>query len=427
MVDIKCKTISDIIFQFRKEKNLTYAELEELTGVGITVLHKIETGATKRPEFKTLKAIATALPSHYTEIVKCYIEEEDRVEPLFEILREVISLKNDLAPVVALRLLQSPQRSTEDSLQRLFYFTESISDDPLRASLYTVIVQYSRERGVPYYVAKGLLQKYLIERNDLRRLEETFLLGQEITYYVDFLSTEEKITFYFRMALHAHNIKKYNECIKLCEEGLPLEKKDTELKARVYLSMINSLLRLRNYDAVEKHLDIFEKMENEHVVIPSLHIRALIKARKKEYDVAIPILRKYLDEFSRDDRLHIADELLEIYFEIGDLESFAEILEKEDEFLPEQPKTPQKYMALGKYYRHKGVYQLCIGLIDEGIQSFVNSLQAFEKVGAFQKRDECINVLLSILSIVGTKDDSFKTMIKKIAKTFQLDVTYENT
>ncbi|WP_239551366.1 helix-turn-helix domain-containing protein [Paenibacillus elgii] len=392
------KTIADIIFQLRKEKNLTYAELEELTGVGITVLHKIETGATKRPEFKTIKAIATALPTHYTEIIECYIEEEDRVETLFEILREVITLKDDftLAPAVALRLLQSPQRSTEDSLQRLFDFTETVSDAPLRASLFTVIVQYSREHGVPYYVAKGLLQKYLIERNDLKRLEETFQLGQEITYYVDFLSSGEKIIFYFRMALHAYTIKKYNECIKLCEKGLPLEKKDTELKARVYLSLINSLLKLKNYDAVEKHLDIFEKMENEFVVIPSLHIRALIKSRKKEYDVAIPILRRYLDEFSRDYRIHIADELLEIYLENGDFESFAEILEKEHEFLPEQPKTPQKYLALGKYFKHKGFYQLSIGLIDEGIQSYVNCIKSFGQVSAYEEISECIRELLKI-------------------------------
>ncbi|MDO3676137.1 helix-turn-helix domain-containing protein [Paenibacillus ehimensis] len=396
MVDIKCKTISDIIFQLRKEKNLTYAELEELTGVGITVLHKIETGATKRPEFKTLKAITKALPSHYTEIMKCYIEEEDRVEILFEILQEVIALKDDLAPVVALRLLQSPQRITEDSLQRLFDFTETVSDDPLRASLFTVIVQYSRERGVPYYVAKGLLQKYMIERNDLKRLEESFRLGQEITYYVDFLSLGEKVTFYFRMALHAYNIKKYSDCIQFCEEGLLLEKKDTELKARAYLSMLNSLLNLEKYDEVEIHLDIFEKMENEFVVIPSLHLRALIKARKKEYEVAIPILQKYLNEFSRDYKIHIADELLEIYLDIGDFESIPGILEKEHEFLPEKPKTPQKYLAVGKYFRHKGFYQLSIGLIDEGMQSYVNCFKSLEKVGAYEEKNECIQELLKI-------------------------------
>ncbi|MDO3682141.1 helix-turn-helix domain-containing protein [Paenibacillus ehimensis] len=46
MVDIKHqnKTISDIISQLRKEKNLTYAELEELTGVSRSVLNRIERG-----------------------------------------------------------------------------------------------------------------------------------------------------------------------------------------------------------------------------------------------------------------------------------------------------------------------------------------------------------------------------------------------
>ncbi|MCP3773752.1 helix-turn-helix transcriptional regulator [Paenibacillus sp. MZ04-78.2] len=70
MVDIKHRnnTIADFIFQLRKEKKLTYANLERITGVSKPVLHKIETGITKRPEFKTVKAITSALPdviSHF--------------------------------------------------------------------------------------------------------------------------------------------------------------------------------------------------------------------------------------------------------------------------------------------------------------------------------------------------------------------------
>ncbi|WP_255253083.1 hypothetical protein [Brevibacillus laterosporus] len=56
------------------------------------------------------------------------------------------------------------------------------------------------------------------------------------------------------MSLHAHNIKKYFECIELCEARVPLEENNTELKARAYLAMINSYSELHNYDNVESHL-----------------------------------------------------------------------------------------------------------------------------------------------------------------------------
>ena len=139
-------------------------------------------------------------------------------------------------------------------MEHLFNLTTTFEDNEAKLTLYNVIVKYARQHGVPKYIAKGLYQKYLIEREDLKRLEESFKVGEEGLHYIDFLSDNEKITFYFRMSLHAHNIKKYFECIELCGAGIPLEEKDTELKARAYLAMINSYSELHNYDNVESHL-----------------------------------------------------------------------------------------------------------------------------------------------------------------------------
>lgn len=399
MVDIKQnKTISDIIFQLRKENNLTYSELEELTGVSRSVLNRIERGETKRLEFKNLKALATTFPAQYSEIMECYLEQENRINTLFEVLEEVTTCKKSLllVPKVAARIMELHTVETEESLQRLFHFTKTVNNDSLKISLYSIIIKFSRERGVPHYVAKGLLQKYLIERNDLKLLEESFRMGQEVLYYTKFLSLEEKITFYFRMALHAKNINKYNECIQFCELGLPLETEDTDLKTKAYLAMINSFSHQKNYEAVEKHLDIYEKMKNDFVIESAKITRALTKARKKEFDIAIPLLKKYLDEVSIDHKIHIADELLNIYLQLKDFESIAEVLEKEEQLLPEKPKTPQKFIAVGRFYKYKGHYQLSVGLLDEGIESYAKSLESFCNVNALEEKDECMKELLKI-------------------------------
>ncbi|NEN86138.1 helix-turn-helix domain-containing protein [Paenibacillus elgii] len=392
MVGVKLKTISDIIFQLRKEKNLTYAKLEELTGVSKSVLNRIERGETKRLEFKNLKAIATTFPAQYFEIMECYLQEENRINTLFEVLEEVTTCEKNflLVPKVGTRILELHMVETEESLRRLLDFTRKVNHDSLKISLYAIIIKYSRERGVPYYVAKGLLQKYLIERNDFDKLEESFQSGKEILHYTNFLSREEKITYYFRMVLHAYNIKKFKECIQLCEEGLPLEKEDTELKARAYLTMINSYSQLKDYDAVEKHLDTFENMKNDFVIESAKITRALTKARKKEFDIAIPLLKKYMDEVSLDNKIHIADELLEIYFQLGDFKSIEEILEREKEFLPKQPLTPQKLASIGKFYRYKGYYQLSIGLLGQQVKSKKitadNLAEMFHEVGLIASR-----------------------------------------
>ncbi|MCP3775930.1 helix-turn-helix transcriptional regulator [Paenibacillus sp. MZ04-78.2] len=399
MVDIKHRnnTIADFIFQLRKEKNLTYANLEELTGLRRGVLHKIQTGETKHPEFKTVKAIAPVLLVPYKKVIECYIEHENRVDTLLEILTEVITCEEtvDLAPKVALRLLESPNNETEDSLERLFNFTQEMKGASLKVALFDVIIQYSRWHGTIPYLAKGLFRKYLIIRLDLKRLEQTYQEGQEILHYTDFLSREEKITFYFRMGLHAHNTKKYTDCIKHCITGINLEDRETELKARAYLAMINSHSQLKQYDTVERCLDVFERFEYAFVSEAAKITRAITKARKKEYDIAIPLLRSYMNELSNNYKISIATELIEIYLKTKDMKSIAELLEKEREFLPDNHESPHTNYGIGVYYRQKGAYQLEIGMVYEGIQSFVLSMHAFGKINETKEREECMNQIFT--------------------------------
>ncbi|PUA37329.1 transcriptional regulator [Paenibacillus elgii] len=385
------KTISDIIFQLRKEKNLTYAELEELTGVGKPVLQKLEKGSTKRPEFKTVKAITNALPEAYQELIECYITIENRTEVLYEVLQDVLSSeKPSLASKVALRLLENPSNETEDSLQRLYYLTQEVSESSLRLELYNVIVKYSRKHGVMNYIAKGLLQKYLIERADFKRIDQSFQQGLEIAHYTDFLTNEENVIYHFRMALHAYATKKYRECIEFAENGLVLERMQSELKARVHLSLINSHLILKNYNKVEELLNNFEKYEYDFVYEAAKHTRAITKARKGEYEIAVPLLEENLRVFSPRFRLNIVDELFEIYLKIDNLDACSKLLEKENEILNTCPDDPNVYRAKGKYFRHKGHYQLTIGAIDEGVKSFASSLQYLNKINAFEEKDACM-------------------------------------
>ncbi|WP_010503169.1 helix-turn-helix domain-containing protein [Paenibacillus elgii] len=399
MVDIKYRenTIADFIFQLRKEKNLTYDDLEDLTGISKGVLHKIETGETKHPEFKTVKAISPVLLVPYKNVIECYIKVENRVDILFEILTEVTTCEEtvSLTPKVALRLLESPNKGTEVSLERLFNFTQAMKDDSLKVTLFKVIIQYSRRHGVMVYLAKGLLQKYLIERLDFIRLEQTYQEGQEILYYTDFLSKEEKITLYFRMGLHAHNTKKYTDCINHCIEGINLEDRETELKARAYLAMINSYSQLKHYDTVERYLDVFERFEYNFVAEAAKITRAITKARKKEYDIAIPLLRSYMNKCSKY-KISIATELIEIYLQTKDMKSIAELIEKEQEFLPpDNHDDPHTYYGIGVYYRQKGSYQLETGLVYEGIQSFVLSMNAFGEINEINERETCMNQIFT--------------------------------
>ncbi|MBO8162819.1 MAG: helix-turn-helix transcriptional regulator [Brevibacillus sp.] len=385
-------TIGEIVRKYREKSGLTLAQLERQTGVRKGVISKIENGETKRPELKTIQSLSGALNISYQEIVKYYIEIEKRIDVLQELLLQTIPLANlSLLEAVALKMLESPYQDTYTALERLYQLANTITHTESKLTLYNLMIQYSRERGVPQFIAKGLLQKYLIERQDLKRLEESYRIGEELYHYKDFLSVKEQTIFYFRMALHAHNTKKYQDCIKFCEAGLKLETTETELKARAYLAMINAYYFLEEYDAAEKHLEVFEHFPFVFVRDAAKITRACVKAKKRQFNEAITILQACMQEVGEELKIHAANELLDIYFQLEDWDSIAKLVRNDEELLLSNPQTPYKHVSIGKYYQWKGSYLLKAGEIDEGIESYVKSLKSYGEVLALQEIIACIN------------------------------------
>ncbi|MGF9905703.1 hypothetical protein [Brevibacillus porteri] len=104
--------------------------------------------------------------------------------------------------------------------------------------------------------------------------------------------------------------------------------------------MINSFFFLDYYDAVEQHLEVFERFEYDFVHESTKINRATTKARKKEYDVAIPMFRSYIDELHKENKIHVVNELLEIQLELGNMDAIEEVLMKEKAILPANPQIP---------------------------------------------------------------------------------------
>ncbi|MBG9798345.1 helix-turn-helix transcriptional regulator [Brevibacillus laterosporus] len=410
-------TLGELIKEKREEFGITLSELSRRSGVSKGIISKIESGETKRPELRNLKLIADTIKIPYEEIIDRYIDVELRTDILESFLTEAIEIENiSLLTKVAIKFLGNPKKDTFTLLERLYSLTATIKNIEVRLSLYNIIIKYARTHGVPKYIAKGLYQKYLIEREDLKRLEESFKVGEEGLHYIDFLSDDEKITFYFRMSLHAHNIKKYFECIELCEAGILLEEKDTELKARAYLAMINSYSDLHNYDNVESHLEVFREFEHDFVPESTKITQAVTKAKKKEFDIALPMLEQYMLELSKVNKIHVVNELLGIYSHLNITDSIDEIISKEEELLPDNPHTPYKVASLARYYRQKGAYQINKGLLDEGMDSYINSLTAYGEINALAEITKCLQEIFTHFSKISRPIDL--QYVKKLEKAY---------
>ncbi|MBG9789326.1 helix-turn-helix domain-containing protein [Brevibacillus laterosporus] len=390
-------TLGELIKEKRIEMGISLSELGRMTGISKGVLSKIENDETKRPELRTIKPLVDTLKLPYENIVELYVEIGQRFDVLCELILEAIELRNTkLVSAIVLKLLESPHEDTHKSLERLYKVANSIVNTEMKIAIFTPVIAYARERGIPLYIAKGLYQKYLIEREDLKRLEESFRMGEEITYYVDFLSHEEQLVYYYRMTLHAYNIKKYEKCIEMGKKGFKIDQTIHELKQRAAYVVINSYILLNEFAHAEEFLYVSEKSNHNFIIERSKFIRANIYFGKGEYNVAIPILQECLSEATEDTRVHIMNDLLESYINLDDMNSVQKFLEAEEDSLCFNVKTPHKHRELGRFFKLKGIWQVKIGKYDCAIQSYLRSIHSYEQISANEDINQCIGEIFSL-------------------------------
>jgi len=389
-------SIGEVIKRYREQASLTLTQLGNLSGIHKGVLSKIENGETKRPELKTIRAISRVLNIPFAEIIEYYMEVEQRTEVLRELLMEAVSFLNiSLVRKVAAKFLQSPHEDSMTTLEQLYQIAAAVSPVEMRIELYDVIIDYARRHGIQRFLAKGLLQKYLIDRMDLKRMTESFRNGEEILHYVDFLAIDERINLYYRLGLHAFAIKKYGKCIALAQAGLKEDATDNELKERAALAICNSYILLGDFDSAEKYLLHFERLRYNFITERAKAIRAHLFFGKQDYLAAIPLLRECLSEATNDTRLHLVNDLVESLIHSNQLPAVQEVFDSEEKGLHFAVNTPHKHNELGRYFQLKGDWLMKTGKPDEGIECYLQSMYAYEHVRAYEEINQCVGAIFS--------------------------------
>ncbi|WP_128893901.1 helix-turn-helix domain-containing protein [Longirhabdus pacifica] len=377
---MKMDTLGELVRQYREKNEVTMGQLQDELGINKGVISKIEKGDTRRPEFKTIFTVADALSIPYRLIIDRYVNVEDRPHILHELLEKStteIEFDEKLIRKLALKYLESDRHETEDALSSLFQFTSKLEDREIQLILYITIAEYARLRGIPPYIAKGLLQVYFIQFLDIQKDKQTYHEGKEILHYIDFLEKEEKREFYFKMSFQAYALEEYEETIQLTQCGLAITSKPSELEARAYGTMINAYFDLKKYEEVEKHLHIFEKYQYNFIKEFVSMTYANMKAKQKEYNTAIPLLEKCYKEIKQEQKIHCVNELFNIYIDLNDLNSIRKLIQKEDEYLPTQSPASHQYKEIGKYHLYKGNFKMNQGYLDEALSCYGKALEVY--------------------------------------------------
>ncbi|TPG73165.1 XRE family transcriptional regulator [Brevibacillus laterosporus] len=412
-------SLGELINMKREEMGLSLSELGRLTGIHKSVLGRIEQGETKRPELNTIKAIADVLTLPYKDIIEYYAEIEQRINVLHKLLLESIEVNNVYSiSKVANKILESPYEETYTSLEYLYKLTHSINSSEIKITLYKIIAKYAREHGAQIYLAKSLLQQYLIERDDFSKLDTVYQSAKYILYYADFLPSKDRILMYYKLGVHAYNLRLFEDCIELCKYVLEEDNSNSEIQIESMVAIYNSYYYLDDLDNFEYYL----KMYTSHPLADKSRSKfafAALNAKKGETDLAITQLQECLTYTAKETALYVTNMLFELLIKKSDLFKVEELILPQDKRIKDIPlRSPYQISELARFYKFKGDYYVMKDLLDYGVDSYIESIILYAKVSAHDKGYEIVR---NIVHLLPRGNMEFKMIIfKKIEKMYNV-------
>jgi len=351
-------SVGELIHSYRRKNGLTLSQLAESSGIHIGTISKIENEDVKRPEYTTLRPLVEALRIPLDTVVELYISVDKRAEMRLHILQDVIQHSGSavLAQKVGAKFLESPSDDSHSLVERLYSFTASVEHKEIRLALCQLIVDYSRDHGIMPFLAKGLLQVYLIERDDFTRMRAVYESGNHIVMYAHFLSMEDRIMFYYKLGIHAYNLFLYPESIDLALHVVQEAEPDNEYYVHALFILRGAYYQIGNYDKSEYYTHLYSQYDGPYIKENTLLIKAQLHAKRGNTDLAIAQLTSLLETCDQNTALLALNQLMIIYLQEHRLQEANDLLS-----YPIDPKhiidnNPNTISQLAEYYHHRAEY-----------------------------------------------------------------------
>ncbi|UHA75073.1 helix-turn-helix domain-containing protein [Paenibacillus sp. 481] len=401
-VSLHYTTIGDLIRQRRQEIKLSLRRLSQLSGVDKAGLSRIENGGTKRPEFRTLQALAAILHIPHEELIHHYVQVEDRPDVLHELMLEAIQASDPTSMIkLATGLLQSPREDSYDLVAQLYQTATSVTDVQLQLMLYQIITDYSRSHGIQQYFTRGLLQRYYIEKNDPCKYESAYKLGQEVVYYAEFLCPQDRVELHYILGVQAYNMMLYEDAIQLCTYVLEQHRISPSMNMYARLTICGAYYELGLYAEGQHLLSMSNRPHTTAASEVTNITAALINGKLGHIEDAIEQLYTCLDDClqqgSHASLLYIITGLMELLLANNDTSTALQLLAYEDIILNLPMNTPLQQSKRAYYFRLKGDLFCRIEQYDAAFDHFFISALEYAKIHLFSKAFQTLGLITKVL------------------------------
>ncbi|MBG9732832.1 helix-turn-helix transcriptional regulator [Paenibacillus alvei] len=351
-------SIGELIHRYRRNSGMTLTQLAESSGIHIGTISKIENEYVKRPEYTTLRPLAGALQIPLDTVIELYIGIDKRADTLLHVMQDVIQHLGsaELTQKVGAKFLESPNDESYSLVERLYGFTATVERKEIRLALYQLIVDYSRDHGMMPFLARGLLQVYLIERDDFARLRDVYDCYKHIEMYTHFLSSEDRIMFYYKMGIHAYNLYLYPQSIELAHHVIQEAEPDNQYYVHALGILRGAYFQIGDYVNSEYYTNLYSQYDGPYIKENTLLIKAQLHAKRGNTDLAIAQLTSLLETGDQNTALLALNQLMIIYLKEHRLQEAKDLLS-----YPIDPQhiidnNPNTISQLAEYYHHRAEY-----------------------------------------------------------------------
>nr|WP_277344893.1 helix-turn-helix transcriptional regulator [Paenibacillus thiaminolyticus] len=362
-------SIGELIQSYRNNRDMTFSQLAKLTGIHKGTISKIEIGDVKRPEYKTIRPLVETLQIPLETLVELHITVEKRADTLLLVLQDVIQHSGtaELVTKVGRKFLESPSDDSHALVERLYDFAGHAEGKEIKLALYQVIVDYSRDHGIMPFLARGLFQVYLIERDDFTRMRDTYDSYKHIIMYADFLSAEDRITFYYKLSIHAYNLFLYPKSIELAHHVIQEAKPDNEYYVHALGILRGAYFQIGDYDKSEYYTHLYSQYDGPYIEKNTLLIKAQLNAKRGNTDLAIDQFTSLLETCDQHSALPALNQLMNIYLQEHRLSEVEKTLSYPIDPQQINHDNPNLISQLAEYYYHRAEYFITVCDIQKGV------------------------------------------------------------
>ncbi|SYX82149.1 XRE family transcriptional regulator [Paenibacillus alvei] len=331
------ETLGELIRRYRDELNMTQQELANRSGVNNKRVSFLEYGGAPR-DYAILQSIFSVLHIPTYEVVTALANTKIHSEIWLSFLQQLVSSEDDisLAREVMVHLMASQDKNSEVGFEKLLSIVQQGSGNlGTRLELMDEAIMYAQRRGLQTYVAKGLFYRYLVERDDFSKMEETYHSGKKVLACAEDLASEDRIILYYKLGVHAFTLYKYNESIELGKLLLACDKTESTYKAYSILLISTSYYYKSHFELAEQYLN-------------RIHL------------TRFPFLRD-----------HVSFMKSKLHEQRGETES---------DYLEEDFSNPMKINELANYYINKGKVMSGINRQKEAIDYFKKGISMFTRL-----------------------------------------------